>query len=99
MRLAQLYLIQEGMDGPVKIGRSACAKSRRNTFQTGNSQPLKLVAVYTMEASEVARAEQNLQLELAEYLIGGEWFDIDPKFLVEQYMKDFFLADGFEVIA
>jgi hypothetical protein len=96
-KLAQLYIIQEGLGGPVKIGRSKNALARCVAMQTGNSSPLKVCAVYTMTERIVITAENWLHLELEEFAIGGEWFDLSPEFMSD-YMPDFLESNGFEVI-
>lgn len=96
MKLAQLYIISEMLDGPVKIGRSVSAKSRLASLQTGNSRPLHLAAVYTMDAETVVTAEEYLHEELERHALVGEWFDLSVDFM-RAYMPDFFLSNGFEV--
>lgn len=99
MSVGQLYLISEGPDGPIKIGRSAIsAKSRLATLQTGNARPLKIAAAYTMPLDQVIEAEQYLHEELDRHALVGEWFDLSEDFMRE-YMPDFFLANGYEVAA
>lgn len=97
MRLAQLYIISEAPDGPLKIGRSVSAKSRLASLQTGNPRPLELVEAYTMAADTVILAEEYLHEELEHSALVGEWFDLSIDFMRE-YMPDFFLANGFEII-
>lgn len=96
--IAELYLISEGPEGPVKIGRSVSAKTRLAGLQTGNARPLSIIAAYTMPADQVIEAEQYLHEELEFWALVGEWFDLSERFMFE-YMPDFMLANGFEVIA
>ena len=97
MHTGQLYIISEGPDGPVKIGRSFSAKSRLATLQTGNARPLKIAAAYTMPMDEVIEAEQYLHEELGRHALVGEWFELSEDFMRE-YMPDFFLSNGYEVV-
>lgn len=98
MKLSQLYIISEGPDGPIKIGRSRSAGARLLTLQTGNSRPLRIAAAYTMPIDQVTEAESYLHEELERHALVGEWFDLSEDFMRE-YMPDFILANGYEVAA
>lgn len=98
MSRSQLYLISEGVDGPIKIGRSVSAPNRLCTLQTGNPRQLSILATYWMRSDEVAEAEKILHEELAKHSIIGEWFGF-PEWFILGYMPDFFGAHGFEVSA
>lgn len=95
MKSAQLYIISEGPEGPVKIGRSTSARIRLGTLQTGNARPLSVAAVYTMPIDQVIEAEQYLHEELGHWALVGEWFELSEQFMAE-YMPDFILANGYE---
>jgi hypothetical protein len=97
IELACLYIISEHPDGPIKIGRSKSVKSRMSSLQTGNCRQLTLEAVFTMPADQVVLAERCLHEELENRALIGEWFDLPTRFMRE-YMPDFFLANGFDVI-
>lgn len=97
MKLAELYIIREGSDGPIKIGRSVSALTRLASLQTGNPRLLHLVASFQMEAEVVITAEKYLHEELGAFALVGEWFDLSDEFLSD-YMPDFFRANGFEVV-
>ena len=95
--ISSLYVISEGVDGPVKIGRSNNPHSRVATLQTGNARPLILTAIYDMIAEDVCAAEKMLHEELADFSILGEWFSLTERFM-QGYMPDFIKANGFEVL-
>lgn len=95
--ISALYLISEGPDGPIKIGRSKQPYGRLSDLQTGNSRALRLAAAYRMPADDAITAENYLHEELQRYALVGEWFDLSEKFMRE-YLPDFFLANGFEVV-
>lgn len=98
MDFAELYVIGEGRSGPIKIGRSKSARARLAALQTGNPRRLKLLASYRMEPDSVSLAESYLHEELSRFAMMGEWFDLDASFIAE-YMPDFMLSNGFEVLA
>lgn len=71
-----LYVVQEGQDGPVKIGIAANAFWRLNELQVGNHRQLHLRAVFVGgDKRQVYELEQRVHAFLMEYSIGGEWFD------------------------
>lgn len=66
-----VYFIQEGMDGPIKIGEAADPPKRLEHMQCGNPRPLRVVAVIL--------AERTTEWQLHGYWrssawIRGEWF-------------------------
>jgi hypothetical protein len=94
---AQLYVIAEGANGPLKIGRSVSAKNRLASLQTGNPRSLMLVGWITMSAADVIRAEQELHEELEPYALVGEWFDLKVDYIVG-FLPNFFITRGFGVL-
>ena len=94
---AQLYVIAESLEGPIKIGRSVSAKTRLASLQTGNPRSLLLVGFVTMPADDVIKAEQWLHEELSQFALVGEWFDISVQF-IQSYLPDFFLTHGLGVL-
>jgi hypothetical protein len=92
-----LYIISEGPEGPVKIGRSNLPRARLSTLQTGNARPLELIDTYILPIDQVGDAERTLHEELADHSIIGEWFNLSVRFM-RAYMPDFFLSNGFEVV-
>jgi hypothetical protein len=97
MKFCELYLIQENMDGPIKIGRAASTEARRRQLQTGNPRGLRVVQLYTLEFDEAVEAERRLHEELEERRMCGEWFNVSEKFITE-YVPLFFKAVGFEFV-
>lgn len=93
--LAHLYIISEGEDGPIKIGRSRNAWTRLQALQTGNPRSLKIAAAWALRPDEVVEAESMLHEELENFELVGEWFQLSEKFIFE-YMPDFFLANGID---
>jgi hypothetical protein len=95
---SQLYLISEGTDGPIKIGRSISAKNRLHSIQTGNPRPLKILAAWEDEYEDICFAEQSFILEWSyHFKPSGEWFYIDEA-LVLDCMPDFFISIGLNPI-
>lgn len=90
-----LYIISEGEDGPIKIGRSRNPGSRLLELQTGNARRLRVVASYELTHDEACDAERRLHEELADWALSGEWFQLDEKFMAG-YVPDFFLSIGLE---
>ena len=75
----QLYIVSEGLNGPVKIGRSKNARARVDGLQTGNARRLRLVAVFLMSRDSAINAEKMLHEELVELHLVGEWFNIKER--------------------
>jgi len=65
-----IYFIQEGDNGPVKIGFSNDPGRRLQQLKTGSSKPLKLLAVIEGDANK----EKELHASFQEFHISGEWF-------------------------
>lgn len=75
-----LYVVQEGDDGPVKVGIAANAFWRLSELQVGNHRPLKLCAVFEGEDKrDVYAFEQHIHSALSPFAIGGEWFACSPQ--------------------
>src|SRR5581483_1626139 len=70
-RLTNVYAIQEGDDGPIKIGHAVSVAKRLAAMQGGNSRPLHLLA----SALLPRRLEKEIHYELDEWRLGrSEWF-------------------------
>lgn len=65
-----IYFIQEGDDGPVKIGFSNNPGRRLQQLKTSTSKPLKLLAVIEGDAGK----ERELHAAFQEHHISREWF-------------------------
>ena len=70
-----LYFIQDGPDGPVKIGRATDVRRRMRSLRSGNPRPLKLLAA--VEGG--AELETHVHRRLARARLGkSEWFRTAP---------------------
>jgi len=74
-----IYFLQQGVDGPIKIGtsRQAVLKSRISTLQTASPYPLRLLGV--IEGGR--KAEDHLHERFAASRLNGEWFAPDIELL------------------
>lgn len=70
-----LYLMQVGTTGPVKIGIAVDVEKRRRQVQTGNPEPVRIVASLP-HASDM---EKVLHRRFARYRMQGEWFQPAPE--------------------
>jgi hypothetical protein len=90
-----LYIISEGEDGPVKIGRSRNPGARLCELQTGNARFLRVAACYELTHDEACDAERSLHEQLSDHAMNGEWFRLSEQFMAD-YMPAFFLSEGLE---
>lgn len=67
-----IYFIQEGKDGPVKVGYSSDPEARLRALQTGNSSRLRLRKVF--EGGRQTEAEAHERLDDLRIRDDGEWF-------------------------
>lgn len=75
-----IYFIQQGWDGPVKIGFAgsfAAAQARLQTFQTGHPSTLRLLNAIDGDMAH----EAELHARFAEHRVRGEWFRPAPEIL------------------
>lgn len=73
-----VYFIQQGDDGPIKIGFSDTetgVELRRRTLQTGNPEPLIVRKVVSGGTS----LERELHERFARWRLQGEWFLATPE--------------------
>lgn len=71
-----VYFIQEGTDGPIKIGFTASnPRARMLALQTGNAKLLRLVAA----TCGTQQDEQHLHERFASLRMQGEWFRAAPE--------------------
>ncbi len=75
----QIYVIQEGHDGPCKVGFSRNAEWRRSSLNAGNCRQLHLRHVWQCDCRAnalmiEAAVLQNFTLQR----IRGEWIDAHP---------------------
>ena len=65
-----VYFIQEGSDGPIKIGYTSNLKKRLESMQVGNSKELNVLGTYSGGRKE----ESYLHSLFAIAQIRGEWY-------------------------
>ena len=70
---AIIYLIREGLTGPVKIGTAQNIEQRLSALQTGNPRELHLIGILP----EGHKQEQELHTQFASCHIRGEWFALN----------------------
>lgn len=82
--MSYVYLVQ-AEDGPVKIGVTNDLDGRMSGLQTGTPMELKLRYFVECFTEAVAyRLEKLLHERYQEFLVRGEWFNVDP----ERVFKD-----------
>jgi len=70
-----VYFIQQGDDGPVKIGVSGSARGRLIDLQRSHAEKLTLLGRRTLPEGWAARElEAELHHRLRRHRIRGEWF-------------------------
>jgi hypothetical protein len=72
-----VYFIQEGDEGPIKIGFSRNVQERIKALQTGHAQPLRLLHAMRGTLDD----EQRLHRRFARLRIQNEWFAPAPELL------------------
>ena len=77
----QVYFIQVGEDGPIKIGRTNDVANRLRGLQTAHHRELKVVHVETPAKGQSGKLEADLQLQFRDLCIRGEWFRPWPALL------------------
>lgn len=68
-----IYFIQQGEDGPVKIGYATVIEKRFRALQSASPYPLKVIG--SMQGSVVD--EKKLHLQFSKHRLQGEWFEPD----------------------
>jgi hypothetical protein len=68
-----LYFIQQGGDGPIKIGRATNVRRRLSELRDGSPDELYLIAAIRGGAD----LERDVHAALRDYWIRGEWFEAD----------------------
>lgn len=66
-----LYLVQEGKDGPIKVGIAGHPFRRLSGLQSGNYRRLHMRAIYEGPPGACARVERYLLKYFG--TMGGEW--------------------------
>ena len=72
-----LYVIRQGLDGPVKIGCAADPGTRLQSMQAGNPDPLYLLGVCRGGRG----AERALLAAFRPFRVRGEWFKLVPEIM------------------
>lgn len=72
-----VYFVQQGEDGPIKIGFSDDVEHRLATLQTGSPYPLRLLLVIPGSQSK----EASFHSKFADARLSGEWFRPVPELL------------------
>ena len=71
----QIYFMQAGCGGPVKIGITDNLDARVNQIQNGNPEEVEVVAVYEVGGRADAMESENMLHEYFKWhRIRGEWF-------------------------
>jgi hypothetical protein len=68
-----IYFLQQGWDGPIKIGHTedhGTLKTRITTLQTANPYPLRLLET----TKGTLKDEDKIHSDLKEHKLTGEWF-------------------------
>jgi len=68
-----VYFIQEGEDGPVKIGWAINPKRRLAAMQTGNARPLRLLGAISTKRRPL---EREVHKRFSADRLAGEWFAV-----------------------
>ena len=77
-----VYFIQQGDNGPIKIGYSAEPEKRLQTLSTASPYPLRILK--TLKGGK--SLEQELHIRFADHQLEGEWFAPDDDLL--DFMND-----------
>lgn len=80
--MSWIYFIQEGTDGPIKIGRSSDPWKRVDALQAGNPRHLRLIACERVGKAAHIR-ERDLRREYRATQLVGEWHGTTPELLDE----------------
>jgi hypothetical protein len=68
-----LYIIQSGETGAIKIGRTSDIETRISSLQTGCPYPLRLILL----VEGYGHIERELHHKLRSYRTQGEWFHLE----------------------
>jgi len=66
-----IYFVQQGDDGPIKIGKAKGLAARVASLQCANPTPLRLLAHF----SAAGAVETALHKHFRRYRVRGEWFE------------------------
>ena len=75
-----VYMIQQGKNGPIKVGKAGNVDARLAQLQTGNPTKLYIVAVLPCNSHKHAlQIEKMFHIRFSRLRLHGEWFR--PKIL------------------
>lgn len=84
-----VYIVQNGLTGPIKIGVSKNVQRRLRELQTGSARKLNLLGWFDCESIDLAfELESQLHKQFKANAMSGEWFG----FLA---FRQIFVMDGF----
>lgn len=72
-----IYFVQDGVDGPIKIGFSEQPAQRLQGLQSGNPRPLRFVGGFVGRMPQ----EKALHKQFDYLAMSGEWFRPEPDLL------------------
>ncbi len=76
-----VYFMQEGHDGPVKIGRASHPDALRAKLQPGHLKPLRVIATFPGDAAR----ERIIHRDLKPFRLEGKWYS--PARKLFQYIE------------
>lgn len=72
-----IYFVQAGRNGPIKIGSAINVQKRLESLQTGNHEELFLVHQFRTKSPKNALfIEKRIHRHLSKKLLRGEWFKL-----------------------
>lgn len=77
-----VYVVQQGDDGPVKIGVAHHPRRRLGGLQGGNPNRLYLRAVFRGSRDDCLFVEATVLFTYAEHALVGEWMNVAPETLI-----------------
>jgi len=95
METSYLYIISNGTD--LKIGVSKNPAKRLKQLQTGSSESLELIEIYSLPSEKVYKLEKECHQRLvSSYVKRGEWFKSplfwDVRCMVESIVEEDLLS-------
>jgi hypothetical protein len=95
---SDFYVVSEGVNGPVKVGRSINAAYRLCALQTGNPRPLRLIFKIDLTRDEAIVTERAFLTAFRKRAMTGEWLDLSEE-LILSWVNHFMEQAGIEVPA
>lgn len=90
--MTHIYVIQEGDNGPCKVGIARNAFWRRQDLQSGNHRPLHLRALFAADdRGHALVVEASALTHFSSSYLSGEWLDLTPDvialFIEEEFAR------------